>query len=320
MKRDVIYFQSRLSLYRLFIKLGFIQKRPLIAPEGTIQKSFYGKKILAGQEGNDYCKSLLQSNKPCMIGRVGTVEMGVINAFFNKECKIIKQIKGERTRLLCNNAGFFPDDEEEVCKFVRLYLKSAIQLDALGVFNNHSEDLFQKKYASQAQMMQFTTFESFYFEHPWTYALKDKKVLVIHPFEESILKQYNKRTSLFDNPEILPEFDLITIKAVQTIGNNTAGYQSWFEALRYLKNQINNIEFDIALIGCGAYAFPLAAYIKEKGKKAVVTAGATQLLFGIKGARWDHAETPVPYKDSWIRPDISEKPEMADSVEGGCYW
>ena len=70
-------------------------------------------------------------------------------------------------------------------------------------------------------------------------------------------------------------FVLITIRAVETIGNNTAGYHSWFEALRYLKNQIGNIEYDIVLIEGGAYAFPLSAYTKEKGKKAVVTAGVT---------------------------------------------
>ena len=53
--------------------------------------------------------------------------------------------------------------------------------------------------------------------------------------------------------------------------------------------------------------FGLAAYIKKLGKKSIVTAGATQLLFGIKGARWDNAETPVPYNDNWIRPKESER-------------
>lgn len=125
---------------------------------------------------------------------------------------------------------------------------------------------------------------------------------------------------MFDDPEVLPEFDLVTIKAIQTIRNNTAGFCTWFEALEYQKKQIDSTDFDIALIGCGAYAFPLGAYVKSKGKKCVITAGATQLLFGIKGARWDHAETPVPYNDSWIRPNNDEKPVMAETVENGFYW
>lgn len=72
-------------------------------------------------------------------------------------------------------------------------------------------------------------------------------------------------------------------------------YLNWFETLEYMKGEVAKADFDVALIGCGAYAFPLASYVKRLGKKSVITAGATQLLFGIKGARWDNAETPVPY-------------------------
>ena len=320
-KIKCLYNAGKLLTYRYGIRLGVISPRPLVAPSGSIQKSFYGQNILAAQEGNNLCKKMLLSDEPCMLGRIGTVEMGVINAFINKKAGIIKHVKGERTKILYNNAGFFPDDEEMVCQFSQLYLECAADMDVFGVFNHHDEDLFQHIYAPKAKMTQFTTFEAFYFNSPWTYALKGKKVLVIHPFENSIKKQYNgKRKVLFDDPEMLPEFELLTIKAVQTIGDNTAGYNTWFDALNYMKEQIDNVEFDIALIGCGAYAFPLASYIKRKGKKSVITAGATQLLFGIKGARWDKAETPVPYKKTWIRPDESEKPSKSETVEGGCYW
>ena len=47
------------------------------------------------------------------------------------------------------------------------------------------------------------------------------------------------------------------------------------------------IDFDVAIIGCGAYGFPLAAKLKQAGKQAIHLAGATQLLFGIKGKRWE---------------------------------
>lgn len=46
---------------------------------------------------------------------------------------------------------------------------------------------------------------------------------------------------------------------------------------------MDKIDYDICLIGCGAYGFPLAAHAKRKGKKAVHLGGALQLLFGIKG-------------------------------------
>ena len=47
--------------------------------------------------------------------------------------------------------------------------------------------------------------------------------------------------------------------------------------------------------------------------------GALQLLFGIKGRRWDREFSSI-YNDAWVRPEENEKPRNANSVEGGCYW
>lgn len=70
---------------------------------------------------------------------------------------------------------------------------------------------------------------------------------------------------------------------------------------------------------------PLAGYIKEElHKKAIHLGGGTQLLFGIKGRRWQ-----VDYKNScyrdlfneyWVSPDESERPQNFNKIEGGCYW
>lgn len=43
------------------------------------------------------------------------------------------------------------------------------------------------------------------------------KVLVIHPFEDTIKSQYQKREKLFPGTDILPEFELKTLKAVREI-------------------------------------------------------------------------------------------------------
>ena len=99
-----------------------------------------------------------------------------------------------------------------------------------------------------------------------------------------------------------------------------------------MKKEIDSKEYDICLIGCGAYGFPLAAHIKRKGKKAVHLGGALQLLFGIKGKRWENPnygvkEWGIPYgsystliNQYWISPNQNEKPTNANQVENGCYW
>jgi len=52
-------------------------------------------------------------------------------------------------------------------------------------------------------------------------------------------------------------------------------------------------------------------------------AGATQLLFGIKGKRWEEFIV-WPYanlfNEHWVRPGIKEKPKNANIVEDACYW
>ena len=313
-------YRIQLTTYRFLKKAKIIQNRPLIAPKGSIQKTFYNTPIFAGEDGNDLCKKYLMAGNPCMLGRIGTTEMGTIQAYLDYKAGLRSAVGNASIERLYQVSGFFPATEDAVHRFAEIYIDSAKELDVMGVFNNHAEDYFVKEYAPQAKLVQFTTYEPFYYDHPWSFALNRKKVLVIHPFKDSIEFQYTRREILFDNPEVLPEFELKTIKAVQSLGDNTDGFSDWFEALDYMKNRIDETDYDVALIGCGAYAFPLAAHVKRMGKQSVITAGATQLLFGIKGARWDHAETPVPYKDPWIRPNESEVPKQAETVENGCYW
>lgn len=50
-----------------------------------------------------------------------------------------------------------------------------------------------------------------------------------------------------------------------------------------MENEISGIDFDICILGCGAYGLSLAATIKRMGKKAVHMGGGSQLLLVLKG-------------------------------------
>jgi hypothetical protein len=147
--------------------------------------------------------------------------------------------------------------------------------------------------------------------------LENKKILVIHPFKKTIEKQFKKRKQL----GILPKFKkLEIIPAVQTIaGNRDSRFKNWFEALNWMKKEIDKKDFDIALIGCGAYGLPLAAYVKRKGKQAIHVGGGLQLLFGIKGKRWEK-DYRINFNKNWIYPLKEDTPQNIKKVEGGCYW
>jgi hypothetical protein len=88
-----------------------------------------------------------------------------------------------------------------------------------------------------------------------------------------------------------------------------------------MKEKITNADFDIALIGCGAYGLPLAAHVKRLGKKGIHLASYVQTLFGIYGKRWaDLEEYSEVINEHWARPLPSEVPPNHTKVEGGAYW
>lgn len=199
-------------------------------------------------------------------------------------------------------------------------LEDTQQVDILGSWLHEERHLAQG--LSRAKRIMLEDLEPFFCSNPWTKALEGKKVLVVHPFVSTIEKQYKKRDLLFDN-NLLPEFDLKTIKAVQSVAGTETEFKDWFEALEYMKQQIDATDYDICIIGCGAYGFPLAAHVKRSGKKAIHMAGATQLLFGIIGKRWeDYIVFPYMnlFNEHWVRPGENEKPKNANVVEGACYW
>ena len=286
-------------------------------------------------KASDIIYNLLMQDKPCMIARFGAFELATIVNYLgvqNKEHSIWKFIKDEQPEwwwnkklmnYMQNNAGFFPATEEMLNRFCRMMLEDCTELDILSSWQR--KETYLTPYLSHCCPVTAEIMDPFFLNNPWTRALRGKKVLVVHPFAESIQKQYKKREFLFENPDVLPEFDLKTIKAVQSIGGSKQ-FNNWFEALEKMENNIDSIDYDICITGCGAYGFPLAAHVKRSGKKAIHLASLTQLLFGIRGARWENEKYSSirNYKalmnSYWIRPSETEKPDNANQIENGCYW
>lgn len=289
----------------------------------TRPEKYAGKKKLSLQEGNDYIAELLEKAEPCMIARYGSTELSIVKWRLAQKYGIVKEFAAGEMKNITNNAGFFPKDQKLVAKFGDLMLELSKEADLIGVFYWHMEEHVIKNYASQSAVVRARGLEPWYVEKPWTKALKGKKVLVIHPFEDTIKKQYEKRDLLFPETNLLPEFELKTLKAVQTIaGEKDSRFDTWFDALEYMHDEAMKIDFDVAIIGCGAYGFPLAAKLKQSGKKAIHLGGATQYLFGIKSKRAEEGNPIIAglFNDAWVRPSENERPKNFKNVEGGCYW
>ena len=120
----------------------------------------------------------------------------------------------------------------------------------------------------------------------------------------------------------LPELASLTvIPAVQGLAGQKTGYDTWFDALAAMEARMDACNYEVAIIGAGAYGLPLAAHARDTGHVAIQMSGATQLLFGIKGRRWDaHPQISKLYNPAWVRPAPTEQPANKQAVEGGSYW
>lgn len=287
-------------------------------------KAAFGEKFIYSKEDTqDLISECILNDSPVLISRFGTVEIETVRQFLRNRNK--KEIFDPyQKEYMESTPGFFPADDYNMIKFACEQIEVTKHVDILGVRKEKFEEEMCLKYLPQHTKLVVlpSIGGSMYYKNPWTRHLKGKKVLVIHPFEESIKKQYKKRELLFKNPDVLPEFELITYKPAQGIceSKKELPYQTWFEALEDMKKQISKIDFDIALIAAGAYGMFLGAHIKAMGKKAVHIGGNLQILFGIKGKRWDPGEGL--YNEHWIRPSADETPKGVEKFEGGtfAYW
>ena len=300
---------------------------------------YYEYVDLYDQEANDYILQLLSNSNSSklMISKFGTVELSNIVAAYYKLNGLNKEFFKDffnynvsfdlhRTlKTLCSNAGFFPYNIDLGIRFYERMLQDMPEIDVLASYIYEEKNVKQFLTGIKKRVNLDGFYAPFRWENPWTKALKDKRVLVVHPFVESIRYQYeNNRTKLWNNPDVLPEFkELLTLKAVQSIADaKDQPYKDWFEALRYMEDEIAKLDFDVAIIGCGAYGMCLAAHVKRMGKIAIHLAGWTQMLFGVYGNRWikDQPEYSKFINKYWIRPNENEKPKGANKIENGCYW
>ncbi|MDP3679576.1 MAG: hypothetical protein Q8R22_01930 [Flavobacterium sp.] len=283
----------------------------------------------------------LISENPCMIARFGSTELSCLSNYLgvkNNKGKFIDYIKGNSQAWWWDNnilnqmkqwSGFFPANEDKIEQFCELMLEDIPEVDILGSWLV-DEQLFEKE-LEHSQKIHLRLLEPYWAENHWSTALEGKKVLVVHPFAKDIELQYKKRKLLFEK-NILPKFQLTTIRAVQSLADEKTEFNDWFEALDYMKSEIDKVDYDICLIGCGAYGFPLAAHVKRMGKKGFHYGGALQLLFGIRGNRWEDPNYGVKewgissgfytnlMNEHWVRPGANDKPKNAIVVEGACYW
>jgi len=279
--------------------------------------------------------TMLSAGTPCMISRFGSTELAAMLSVWDIRdprsvwTKRWKVLLGEMRatdrwsprirRHMADWSGFFPLTDTALERFADRLATDARAIDLLGSWLPEEQRV--RHLFPDARIIPGRDLRPELYDPPWSRCLAGRRVLVIHPFAESIRRQYDRRERIFPRLDVLPAFDLLTLPAVQSLGGESHGFPDWFAALDSMIERIDRVDYDVALIGAGAYGMPLAAHVKRSGRQAVHLGGPVQIMFGILGGRWD--DDPVVQRvrtDAWIRPLPEERPPTADRVERACYW
>ena len=285
--------------------------------------------ILSAPAANEQISKLLLDDASCFIGRMGSIETTVARHYLKRAGAIAPFLVPEwpEKRLIDapRNAGIAVPDDHALDRFASIYLSAIPQADMVGRWAVKGMDKLFDMLGNPgllrtelANLGPWPAYEQGY--EPWTQALRGRTVLLVHPFGESIRSQYEKRQQISTVRDLLPTFELKTLHPPVTFaGEPSPGL--WEENFADLTARLAQESFDVAIIGCGAYGFPLGSFVKMLGRKAVHLGGATQLLFGIKGKRWsDLADFAHLIGEGWVSPADEEKPKGAGKIEDGCYW
>ena len=296
--------------------------RPLLTKgQQWVERQRY-RHLFAALEGPDQAgvriQGALRGAQPFCAARMGHVEARLLGEW---------QLCGGRwsraTRLEAHaNAGVFPVSHEGLRAFAQTYQQALQHVDLLGFWQSEHQAALVSQLSVSPALCQLSALEPFRQSQPWSEALEGRSVLVVHPFAESIQAQYRRHGSgLFADARVLPPFDLQVCRPPLTHAPMTEGFCSWSDALQHLQDRVLGMSFDVALLGCGAYGLPLAAALRREGRQVIHLGGALQLLFGIRGRRWDDdPQIQRLITSDWIRPSAAETPHAAAGIEGGCYW
>ena len=279
---------------------------------------------------HQHIQKLIESNKPFLVGRPGGTESVGLHFFLKHRIHSLHKnppaYPDSYQRLVRVGPGVTHKSNSDLDYFHIKYLEATLGTNVIG-FGLFAPgalrivDMLRKTGVSTTPIERLEPFVALSQSvPPWTKSLAGKRVLIIHPFAKSVESQFANRESINGVSEVMPECDLQVLRPPVTFAGEESD-KPWRFHFEHLVADTQDREFDIAITGAGSYGLPIAHEIAKNGKQAIHLGGSLQLLFGIRGKRWEGVSPYSDYTDeTWVRPSPSEIPHGSNSVEGGAYW
>lgn len=308
-KNLYVYTKMKTLLYRKS-KIKFVKQK----------QKYVGRVYKNISSGNEYIKDKILSGEAFSCIRPGFDEINTVCLWDEHEW-----LKTERYKKM--NVAKWVDDDKILAKWVDAYKQAMSNADMIGVYLRQTmgEYLWRSYSAEQTVYYDMECVNGASIigqKYPWTMALKGKKVLIVSMFVDTMQSQYKRIENIWKDKLIWPSMDVIWLKSIFYAPNtDNQGMGDVLGVLEKMKKQVAQTDFDVALLCCSFFGTLLAGEIKKMGKQAIQMGGDMQLLFGIKGRRWEGTKNVTDcYNEYWVRPSEKERPVNYQDIESGCYW
>lgn len=275
---------------------------------------------------NNWLIHNLLNSKGFMVCRMGNVETTALTH------------KGIYSQMF-TNAGFY-GDEEVFKKWKNQYIKALLDMDCfLDVVSCPSFVIcgnFLTKMNIWKPTLAYVERIDFWVDLLEIIKKFNKSICIVSYFANEMAIQYKKIKKIFPHKD-LTGINIRFVESYNTIKGNEI-HKDYNETFTKLKSKLDlNLALverqgtrsqpeghkastnDIYFVSCGCYGLPLCNYIKSKGKNSIYVGGLLQMLFGLKGSRWEQRPFMNKYyNEHWKYP--TKKPKNLEQVEGGCYW
>lgn len=285
-----------------------------------------------------YLKEMMTRQEPFFLGRIGGSDYQIANRYFNNKQtynNFIRYKKDLNLAKMYNGFFDFSNDKKKFIDYIEVLINSYLNSDCISYGNKILIEQFNNSSYLESYCKLFNNilsgkvvFDYTFIEavSPFLQSFKEwgegKKILFISPLSESIEYQFRRKDELIKGYKY-PDFELLTYNTNITYNNYNDSRESlcittenWHDECQKIKNDIANIDFDIAFLSCGSYAMPIGSFIKtDLGKKSIYLGGVLNVLFNIYGPRYD-----IDYFNKLLNMECQIEPfenTLIDKINGG---
>ncbi len=234
--------------------------------------------------------------------------------------------------LSLRHSGIWPTDLGSLLAFCEVFRGAVRELDAIGLFDDAyaTELTILEEVRPPGMLMRFQDQEPLRepgapAEDCWLELLRGRRVLIVCPCADFLRDR--ARADIYEAAWSSAGKRWFEPAAVSSIElpygfdpATQARYGSALELLDEVAAAIDELDFDVALIGAGGLGIPLAAHVKATGHVGLSLGGHLQVMFGVFGGRWlrrpEWRERII--NDAWVRLPDRYRPDPAWTAED--YW